>query len=236
MLLMAFRGDRASQYHLLSGKYKLPDHPHATPAIGPGPMPTAADEAEEMRLRWTLRLFLSDQAWGAGNNARLLEMSTRAIEIAKLPVHEQPQFFADLEKEQNRDDDVAIEKLLSVLARGSAHQKIAWACQRSSARLRCADAALAVERYRLKHGAWPGRLDDLVPEFLADVPVDPFTGQRLSFRRTDYGVVVYSFGPDGRDDAGDVAEDFITPRRAADLGFRHFDPRRRGMLPLPPER
>lgn len=40
--------------------------------------------------------------------------------------------------------------------------------------LRLARAALAVTRYRLKHRAWPEDLDDCVPEFLDEVPRDPY--------------------------------------------------------------
>ena len=50
---------------------------------------------------------------------------------------------------------------------------------RSSARLRCARAALAAERFRLKHGQWPQRLEDLVPQLLRAIPVDPFSAPMI---------------------------------------------------------
>src|SRR5262249_47715700 len=71
------------------------------------------------------------------------------------------------------------------------------------ARLRCALVALAAERHRRQHAAWPQSLADLVPTYLQAVPLDPFDGQPLRFRRTDAGAVVYSVGEDGRDDGGD---------------------------------
>lgn len=75
------------------------------------------------------------------------------------------------------------------------------------ARLRCARAALAVERYRLAHGALPETLDDLVPEYLKGVPLDPFAKAPLKYLRKDGGYSVYSVGRDRKDDGGiDVFE------------------------------
>ena len=53
---------------------------------------------------------------------------------------------------------------------------------------------IAVERYRMRHGRWPARLADVVPEFLARVPTDPLDGKPLKMARTSDGVVVYSVG------------------------------------------
>ena len=50
------------------------------------------------------------------------------------------------------------------------------------ARLRCARAAMAVERFRLKHsGALPSSLKELAPEFLPEVLENPVTGEPVRF-------------------------------------------------------
>ena len=98
----------------------------------------------------------------------------------------------------------------------------------SSARLRCARAGLALERFRLKRGQWPQDLADLVPEFLTAIPVDPFDGQPLRYGRTDRGVVVYSVGEDELDGGGDVARPPKGSRGPPDVGFRLLDPDLRG--------
>jgi len=73
----------------------------------------------------------------------------------------------------------------------------------NSARLRTAATALAIERYRLKHeGKLPETLSALVPEYLPAVPIDPFTGEALRYRKRDKGFVVYSVGADRQDDGG----------------------------------
>ena len=74
---------------------------------------------------------------------------------------------------------------------------------RSVATLRCAQTALAVERWRLAHDdALPPSLDALVPRFLAAVPIDPMEGQPVKFRALTKGHVIYSPGEDGTDDGG----------------------------------
>jgi len=74
---------------------------------------------------------------------------------------------------------------------------------RSVTTLRCAQTAMAVERWRLAHGdALPPTLDVLVPQFLAAVPIDLMDGKPLKFRALAKGYVVYSFGEDSFDDGG----------------------------------
>jgi hypothetical protein len=65
-------------------------------------------------------------------------------------------------------------------------------------------AAIALERYRLRHGQLPPRLEALVPEFLSTSPYDPMSAQPLRYRlRPEGGFVLYSVGDDGNDDGGD---------------------------------
>ena len=74
---------------------------------------------------------------------------------------------------------------------------------RMIATLRCALAALAVERFRMAHGGTlPAGLADLVPRYLAAVPTDPYDGKPLRFKPLTQGFVVYSLGEDGDDDGG----------------------------------
>jgi hypothetical protein len=56
------------------------------------------------------------------------------------------------------------------------------------ARLRCAKTACAIERFRLKHGKLPEKLEELVPEFLSEVPIDPFDGKKLRYVRGSFDV------------------------------------------------
>lgn len=57
--------------------------------------------------------------------------------------------------------------------------KAAYGEQRRLATL----VGLSAERYRLKHGKMPERLEELVPEFLTSEPVDPMDGNPLRYKK-----------------------------------------------------
>ena len=61
---------------------------------------------------------------------------------------------------------------------------------------------VAAEKYRLRHGRFPARLEDLAPEFIPVVPLDPFDGKPMRMKRTDHSLIVYSIGPNEIDDGG----------------------------------
>lgn len=64
-------------------------------------------------------------------------------------------------------------------------------------------AALAIQAYRREHdGDWPESLAALVPEYLSDLPLDPFSDQPLRYRPGGPGFGVWSVGPNGVDDDG----------------------------------
>lgn len=71
-----------------------------------------------------------------------------------------------------------------------------------SVQVSSAQTALAVERFRLANGQLPENLNELVPQFLSIVPVDPFDGKPLRYHRLAKGYVIYSVGQDGHDDGG----------------------------------
>ncbi len=61
---------------------------------------------------------------------------------------------------------------------------------------------LALKLFQQKNGTYPETLDKLTPEFLENIPVDPFTGKALIYRQADAGFILYSSGPNQRDDNG----------------------------------
>lgn len=82
--------------------------------------------------------------------------------------------------------------------------------------------ALALAAYRADIGRYPGKLDALVPKYVAAVPDDVFSGKPLLYTRTDTGFHFYSVGPNGKDEQGRWFDD---DPRGDDPGVR---------LPLPP--
>ena len=69
--------------------------------------------------------------------------------------------------------------------------------------------ALALQAYRSLHGQYPQTLTQLTPAILPKVPADPFGGDApLRYRRNSAGYLLYSIGPDGRDDHGQAIDDY----------------------------
>jgi len=67
------------------------------------------------------------------------------------------------------------------------------------ARLRTAQVALAVERFRCRHaGRLPATLEELVPDYLTALPPDPLDGKSLRFELIDSGYAIYTSGVDAR--------------------------------------
>jgi hypothetical protein len=77
--------------------------------------------------------------------------------------------------------------------------------------------ALAIERYRLDHGALPARLDDLVGDYVDRVPMDIFDGQPLRYAlQEEGGYVIYSVGRNRKDEGGAP----LSGGDAGDIPFR----------------
>ncbi|HNS33485.1 MAG TPA: hypothetical protein PKN36_11035 [bacterium] len=72
----------------------------------------------------------------------------------------------------------------------------------NDARLDSFKLALALKIYREKHGSYPDSLAPLVPGIIPDIPLDPFTGKDYIYRREGKGLIVYSIGPNEKDDNG----------------------------------
>jgi hypothetical protein len=73
-----------------------------------------------------------------------------------------------------------------------------------SHRMRCQLAALAIAStiHRAQKGAYPDKLDQLVPDVLPALPVDLFHNKPFLYRKTADGFLLYSCGPNGVDDGG----------------------------------
>jgi hypothetical protein len=136
----------------------------------------------------------------------------RMQELAAQPYYEAHEGWADLDR-QYRTHRGGVLTGLIVPAGGKCARRAAEVdALRQLARL-----ALAVAVYRAREGKDPGKLDDLVPGYIAEIPGDPFDGQPLRCRRDGEGLVLYSVGPDLKDDGGAAWD---ASRGEGDLVFR----------------
>jgi hypothetical protein len=86
---------------------------------------------------------------------------------------------------------------------GTSIRAFELAAHRSAARLRLLIGELAIRRYKLEKGSDPPSLEALVPAYLAQVPIDPYSGRAIQYRpERDQGHRLYCVGPDGQDDDG----------------------------------
>jgi hypothetical protein len=220
-LLVCLRGERAAQYELYDTVEKGEINEDLEENGGaPGERPSL--------LGWSLR----DRFRGELPHA--LSALTRWAQACERPPHEQIQFERELSAEVEKlpRDVIHLKLLLPSLSR------VADAQRRRHAHVRCMAVALAVERYRRTHGDWPKSLAQLTPGLLPEVPADPYDGRPLRYLPVEDGVVVYSVGPDGRDDRGRFDRDNPT-RAGTDLGFGLWEVNQRRRPPRaaqkPPE-
>jgi RNA polymerase sigma factor (sigma-70 family) len=68
--------------------------------------------------------------------------------------------------------------------------------------LRLAMTAVALEQFRATHNLYPTTLSELTPAGLVATPADPFDGQPLRYRKQGAGYVLYSIGPELKDNGG----------------------------------
>jgi hypothetical protein len=76
----------------------------------------------------------------------------------------------------------------------------------------------ALAAYKADRGAYPAKLADLSPTYVAKIPQDIFSGRDLVYRRHDRGFLLYSVGVNGRDDGGLSYDD-----RSEDQPAKDFD-------------
>ncbi len=161
------------------------------------------------------------------DHSLFLSLITRYIKNAQLPMHEQAAADQALDEEvrarlvPNPMSTAIITRLLM-----PAITKVGDAFRRKHAYLRCAIVTLAAERYRHEKKTWPDNIDQLCPQFLDAVPLDPYDGKPVRYRRIKDGVIIYSIGQDVTDNGGN----FDRERPASsgvDLGFRLWDVNKR---------
>jgi hypothetical protein len=130
--------------------------------------------------------------------ADILDYMGDCIEASELPPTERLTGFREAAKKVQ--DLSFLHFMIKMLA--PAMGRVAELSLRCQAHVDLARTALAIERYRLATGKVPERLEELVPQYLKTVPVDPFDGQPMRYRRTDPGYRLYSIMEDGQDNGG----------------------------------
>jgi hypothetical protein len=224
-LLIATRGERASRHQVFAGvergEISLKDLEGGT-GIHRG------DDLEDWLKNTALSFWRMDTR---SDDALFLSLMARRLKEVQRPLHEQ----ADLEKQFEQDVRALPQNACITRMLLPAISKIGEAFRRKHALLRCTIVALAAERYRRDKKAWPDKIDQLCPQYLASVPLDPFDGKPLRYRRVKDRVVIYSVGPDGVDNGGNLDREHNWASSGTDIGVRLWDvsQRRQSAKPKP---
>jgi hypothetical protein len=138
------------------------------------------------------------------NQARLLEMNNRMVELAKLPIEQQGTAINEVNSAYFRSWDNAgfLERFYLLPFREHARGSAGNFQSNHHASVGVAILALASERFRLAQGRWPKSAAELVPAYLSALPCDPYTGAALHFKPDQERLVLYSNGFDAKDDSG----------------------------------
>jgi hypothetical protein len=159
--------------------------------------------------------------WVPGIRARglpdTLDWMEKYVQAADLPLRERMARFRELENELDQLS------LLHAVAQGwvpvfTGGDRLFELDPRMQVHCDLARTALAIERFRLPTDELPARLEELVPRYLPQVPIDPFDGRPIRYRRRQTGYLLYSVGVDGRDNDG-REQDEVNSGEPYDLCF-----------------
>ncbi len=123
----------------------------------------------------------------------------RMRELSDKPYHETQKMLKDWEQELEGDPEHG---LFTAIATVSSFSNYFDRIYRGQTCLHLEDLGRAVAAYHARYKKYPLQLDVLVPEFIPEIPKDPFDGQRFRMISTGEGVVLYGVGQDQKDDGG----------------------------------
>ena len=115
---------------------------------------------------------------------------------------------------QIRAENIDIEKETMELIKGNillemltpALGRVCEIAHRNKADVEAALAIIAILRYKQDIGGYPDKLEKLInADYLKVLPIDPYSGSSLVYKKMDNNFVLYSFGRNFRDDDGKMA-------------------------------
>ncbi|MBN2588531.1 MAG: hypothetical protein JXA96_01610 [Sedimentisphaerales bacterium] len=128
----------------------------------------------------------------------LLKITDDVIKAYNLPAHQRIEASKALDSEINS----ILSKHVLLRRFAPSFGRMIILDLRNIAELRITQTALAIERYRLANNKLPESLEEIVPDYLDSIPLDPYDGKEIRYKKLDRGFVVYSIGEDQIDDGG----------------------------------
>ena len=95
-----------------------------------------------------------------------------------------------------------------------ATQRAVWYSYTTKAQHEASQIVVALLRYKADHDQFPEKLDELVPQYLKAVPLDPFGPGPLTYKRQGDDFILYSWGLNFEDHGGQHDRDAFRMRSA----------------------
>jgi hypothetical protein len=178
---------------------------HLTNATGGLPRSLRNTTLSEFALRSSLRAC----------QISTLEYLTAAINIYRKIAPERFHIPPTWRVQSGSTYDSIMDSLLDDVWRGSlkrGYQKAHYAAT---------VAGIACERFRMRNGRWPHNLHEIPKSILPTIPNDLFANEPIRMAQTGRGIVLYSVGPDRKDDGGKFG---FFNHHDVDLGIVLIDP------------
>ena len=147
-------------------------------------------EAESPELRDVLETMTDEELESMFRDA--FQNCDAVVECLALPYYETQSVDFDTLHSENPMSHLLLDAMANMPAQEAA----------TRAEVRGTMLASALELYALENGAYPNSLEGLVPGYLTVLPEDPFSGQSFGYAPSGSGYVLWSTGPDMRDDGG----------------------------------
>jgi hypothetical protein len=107
------------------------------------------------------------------------------------------------------------------------------AFSRYQAELGATVSLIAAERHRRRTGKWPSSVDDIERSILPVPPIDPYSRRPFRMTHRDGQLIVYSIGPNGKDEHGEYDSKKWPKGAPDDVGARAWDLDLRRRPPAP---
>jgi hypothetical protein len=140
--------------------------------------------------------------WLASDELLYLELMDRAIADASLPYRRAGHAEDALGDRVRTHRGIPAPLLTAILF--PVYSRSHAARDRAIATLGLIETALLLKAYRAEHGGYPQSLQQLSGIAGHPLPVDPFSGKPFVYHREGAGFVIYSWGPNLKNDGGKV--------------------------------
>ena len=167
----------------------------------------------------------------------MLEWMNDAVDVAKSPSPDQPMRWQawDAKLASVRRSTVQIYASMLPILLVPALSASGNANSRYQTELGATVILIAAERQRRRTGQWPSTIEDIERSILPVAPIDPYSRRPFRMTHRDGQLIVYSIGPNGKDEHGEFDPKRWPNGGKDDVGARAWDPDLRRRPPGPAE-